>query len=351
MFLYHLNFLTSSNSVRKMFFERLLSSLTICLLSRHLEARRDIVQWIESTRVTNWGYWGGDDFCPDGSYVTGFNLKIEDNQRNGDDTALNAIRLICTNLVGIFQKEIVSEEGPWGYYRGRRYCPNGLANGFELRSESFQGGRRDDTAAVDFNLICANNDGTSANIKGGGILTWGEWETTNRICPPGTAICGIRTQVEPPQGKGDDTALNNVDLACCRVPHPASTCELQRGHWETVMGCHGGISNCNVKFKSGLTTSSQTTNTLSESVKLAEKLGISVSAEASIAILKARLQVNSEIAKEIFNQKTLQTIISQTNTLEMEWSFQIACVGTAQELVLVCGPFKVKTKEYRCASD
>ncbi|XP_037031245.1 uncharacterized protein LOC119070841 [Bradysia coprophila] len=333
-----------------MFFRRLLSTLSICLLVNKFEARQDVIQWIESNRITNWGDWGAADFCPEGSYVTGFDLKIEDNQGGGDDTAVNSIKLICTNLKGVYQKDIVSSEGSWGNYRGRKYCPNGLGNGFELRSESGQG-RGDDTAGVDFNLICANSDGSSTIIRGGEILTYGDWRTTNRMCPPQTAICGIRTQVERPQGSGDDTALNNVDLACCRVPHPAETCQLQRGRWETVIGCHQGISQCNVKFKSGLTTSSQTTSTLTESVKLAEKLGFSMSAEGSIGIIQSRLEVNGEIAKEKFNEKTLQTIISQTDTYEMEWSFQISCVGTAQELVLVCGPFKVKTKEYRCVPD
>ncbi len=336
-----------------MFFRNLISIFSFCLLANKLEARQDLVQWIESTRVTNWGDWGGADFCPEGSYATGFNLKIESYQKGGDDTALNAVKLICTNLKdGNFQKEIMSSQGVWGDFRGRKDCPNGLGNGFELRSEPSQGGRRDDTGAVDFNLICANTDGTSANVRGGEMLTFGEWKTINRMCPSESAICGIRTQVERPQGgRRDDTALNNVDLACCRIPHPANACELQRGHWETVIGCHQGISNCNVKLKSGFTTTSQTTTTLSESVKLAEKLGFSVSAEKSISLLKARLEVNGEIAKEKFNEKTLQTIIGQTDTYEMEWSFQISCVGTAQELVMVCGPFKVKTKEYRCFAD
>lgn len=334
-----------------MFPRQLLSSLMVCFLASKLEARQDLVNWIESTRITNWGDWGTSDFCPEGSYVNGFEIKIEDYQKGGDDTGLNSVKLICINLNGIFQKDVTSSEGPWGYYRGREYCPNGLGNGFELKSEPSQGGRHDDLAATDFNLICANGDGSSSIVRGGEILGFGNWATTGRMCPPETAICGIRTQVERSQGKRDDTSMNNVDLACCRVPHAAKACELQRGHWETVIGCHQGISNCNVKFKSGLTTSSQTTTTLAESVKLSEKLGYSVSAEASMAILKSRLEVSGEIGKEKFNEKTLQTIISQTDTFEMEWSFQITCVGTAQELVLVCGPFKVKTKEYRCVPD
>lgn len=73
------------------------------------------------------------------------------------------------------------------------------------------------------------------------------------MCPPETAVCGIRTQVERSRGKGE---LNNVDLACCRVPHQAN---IYIKGFQIVL--------CNSKQ---LTTSSQTSTTLTESVKLAE---------------------------------------------------------------------------------
>ena len=43
--------------------------------------------------------------------------------------------------------------------------------------------------------------------------TWGTW--TEKNCDVGKKICGIQTRVEKAIGKGDDTALNNINLYCC----------------------------------------------------------------------------------------------------------------------------------------
>lgn len=315
--------------------------------------REDFVKWIESNRITDFGTWGQEEFCPNGSYVTGVNLKIEDDQLDGDDTALNSIKLICTDLNGVLKKQITSSEGTYGVYRGREDCLNGLGNGFELRSDPNLGVQGDDAGAVDFNLICANAEGKqSSHVKGGDLLGFGAWKTINRMCPAETAICGIRTQVERNQGVyKDDTSLNNVDLACCRVKHPADVCKMQRGRWETVIGCGKGITNCKVIRSTGFTTTNQKTSSLTESVKLAEKLGFSVSAEAVMGIMRGRMETNGEIAREKFNSDSFETIVSQMESKNTEFSFKVACVGKAQELVLACGPFKFGTKEFRCLPD
>ena len=51
----------------------------------------------------------------------------------------------------------------------------------------------------------ANNDGQ-----------WGNWSEIVK-CTANNVICGLRVQIEAPQGIGDDTALNNVDFHCCQI--------------------------------------------------------------------------------------------------------------------------------------
>lgn len=172
-----------------------------------------IVHWIESPRLTNWGDWKQEAMCPPFSWVSAMDLKIEPEQGRGDDSALNAIRLSCSTIDGVHTADITSGEGPWGFYRGKKFCKSGFANGFQLRSEPNQNSG-DDAAAIDLMLLCSHTDGTTEKIVGGEVLKFGEF-TQEQVCPPSTAICGIRTQIEREQGSGDDSALNNVDFACC----------------------------------------------------------------------------------------------------------------------------------------
>ena len=50
-------------------------------------------------------YWGPWKRCRKGTRVKGMKLRIEKNQRTGDDTALNAIRLTCTDGKVLKSKE------------------------------------------------------------------------------------------------------------------------------------------------------------------------------------------------------------------------------------------------------
>lgn len=68
-------------------------------------------------------------------------------------------------------------------------CTNGVAVGFQLRSERNLG-RGDDTAANDFQVICSNE----VIVTGDG-MDWGVW-TGWRTCSPGRALCGIQSQFE-----------------------------------------------------------------------------------------------------------------------------------------------------------
>uniref|UniRef100_A0A8C8S7P2 Vitelline membrane outer layer protein 1 homolog n=1 Tax=Pelusios castaneus TaxID=367368 RepID=A0A8C8S7P2_9SAUR len=147
-----------------------------------------------------WGTWGEEQSCAKGSYAIGFSLKVELPQLAGDDTALNGIRLLCSNSTSI-----QSNVGPW-YQKWDR----GIDGGFRLRVEPCQG-LKDDTAANNIEFYCT--DGTE--LKGDGRC-WGKWGPQSHSCGS-LGICTIATKVEAPQGKGDDTALNDVYYKCCNA--------------------------------------------------------------------------------------------------------------------------------------
>ncbi|CAG7826413.1 unnamed protein product [Allacma fusca] len=171
---------------------------------------------ISSPVITNWGAWGHYEPCPPGTYVYGFQLIAESTQGFfGGDSALNGINLLCIspavrrNASTSAATKISSAIGHEGYPRRVMECPDPyFANGFQLRSENFQGWYVDDTAANNLLLHCTNG----RYIVGDGESR-GLW-TGIQKCPRGLVICGIQTQVEEPS-KFDDTALNNVMMGCC----------------------------------------------------------------------------------------------------------------------------------------
>jgi len=327
--------------------------VVLCILYSNMSVSHKVVRWLESPRITNWGTWGAPQLCRDNQYVSGINLKIEGRQgqrflRKDDDTALNGIRLICTNLDGNNPDELRPNEGPYGEFRGVKHCPNGIATGFQLRSEPDQRGA-DDTAAVDMALKCTNFDGSATDLVGGGILSYGAW-TAQQVCPPKTAVCGINTQVEGPQGNGDDSSLNNVNIACCEVPNPFKSCKKAELVWVTRLHCRKGLT-CSTDFKTGFSTSKETSNTVSESSKFYQEIGFSVGIEGNAKLIKTQLQSNIKFGHERVNGKTASQIISETSTYEQTVRINVKCAGALQELHIRCRLFEIKTSEYRCHPD
>ena len=67
--------------------------------------------------------------------------------------------------------------------------------------------------AFEKNLSERPSDRASTILSHGGH--WGDWRAV-RMCPAGQYVCGYRSRFESRQGDGDDTALNAVELYCCR---------------------------------------------------------------------------------------------------------------------------------------
>ncbi|XP_053321063.1 vitelline membrane outer layer protein 1 homolog [Spea bombifrons] len=156
----------------------------------------------------SWGEWGRIEWCPDGYVAKGFSMKVEKEQGDGDDTAVNGIRLHCVPRSGInLEVRITSSEGQWGRWTSTYWCDNSYLVSFSLKVEE-KLGSGDDTAVTNIMFRCMEN----LIIQGDG-LPWGFHGSWSQSCEKG--ICGILTKVEEPQGSGDDTALNDIQFFCC----------------------------------------------------------------------------------------------------------------------------------------
>ncbi|NWI01954.1 VMO1 protein, partial [Tichodroma muraria] len=181
---------------------QLLIPAILCLLGscclRGTEAR----QYESILTVPNggpWGSWGHKQFCPSG-YAKGFELKVQPFQGFwlfGDDTALNGVRLLCTDGT-VIESSV-----------GELLCSSNKLVSFSLRVERWQY-LLDNTAVNNVSFTCSNG----TQLEGWG-LSGGHFGPWSSSCTSG-AVCGLQTKVEKPQGKWDDTALNDMRVFCCK---------------------------------------------------------------------------------------------------------------------------------------
>ncbi|MDX2019358.1 MAG: RICIN domain-containing protein [Deltaproteobacteria bacterium] len=178
-----------------------------------------------------WGDWLGMRYCPEGSYASGYRMRVEGDQGGGDDTGLNAVELLCTEPGDLASEAVRSNAGDFGSWRDARSCTiNNYIRGGRIRIEGNQGSG-DDTAANSVEAQCTDNQA----IEAPGATPWGGWSGVTN-CPAGQVVCGLEARVEGNQGDGDDTALNGLRFACCAAPGPfvnfkdGATYELQPSH-------------------------------------------------------------------------------------------------------------------------
>ncbi|XP_060552975.1 vitelline membrane outer layer protein 1 homolog [Ruditapes philippinarum] len=124
-----------------MYFLQFVSVLAIspvvdCFLI-HRVARYSVVDTIGHTNRASWGPRGCAQYCAEGTYAAGYEMKIEPKQGAGDDTALNAIKLVCLSLKGKhFGGTITSTVGPFGDRGGEHMSPdNTFLKEFALQVE------------------------------------------------------------------------------------------------------------------------------------------------------------------------------------------------------------------------
>jgi Vitelline membrane outer layer protein I (VOMI) len=174
--------------------------------------RSDEIAWRASG---NGGPWGNElsgwRYCPPGTWVTGYKMRVEQSQGRGDDTGLNAVSLRCRDRNWQNRGLVEPGSGFWGDWSSEVSCsPGSFVTHFQLQVEPSQGSG-DDTAANSVAFWCNNQK----RIEAAGGTPWGGWGNWQGGFN-NAAVCGILVKVESQQGRGDDTALNEIELAWCR---------------------------------------------------------------------------------------------------------------------------------------
>ncbi|XP_075433795.1 vitelline membrane outer layer protein 1-like [Ascaphus truei] len=106
----------------------------------------------------------------------------------------------------------VSNGGELGEWGPVEMCPVGChTRGFSLKVEEKQG-KGDDTALNAIQLYCVNNKNNWEKTIQSTEGRWGSWTSPVR-CPNGNLVA-FNLRVEPPQGDGDETAANNIMFKC-----------------------------------------------------------------------------------------------------------------------------------------
>ena len=151
------------------------------------------------------------DICDKAAFSSGFTLKVAPKEGGGDDTAANAICIICSET-----EERCSKKGLWGSWSKSFMCPKGsYLTGWRQNVEANKGWGllADDTALNNVEYECRDLEKwtVTKTLQGNGY-DWGTWSRYKR-CPHGQYICGLETRVAPHYH--DDTALNDIKHKCC----------------------------------------------------------------------------------------------------------------------------------------
>ena len=182
------------------------SSLLISFSAHAVDFRNDVKKRITVNNGLSWGRWMPAYYCPPQTYVKGFNIKVEGNQGDGDDSALNDLMLICSNGNKLTSQG-VNGWGGWG--RDTKCSNSSYISAFVLKVEGSIGDG-DDTAVNSFGAECSNG----GTINPSNSAPWGVWGKMVH-CPTGTVACGAQLRSEKALSDGDDTSVNNIALYCC----------------------------------------------------------------------------------------------------------------------------------------
>jgi len=302
---------------------------------------------LQSPVVTYFGEWFPWEECEPGTYVVGMQLKTEGYRGVwNDDTSLNGVKLHCA-AVGFKESNFsigsaVNQRGSFG----NDYHCEGVASGFQLKSEKYQTVFADDTAANNLRLFCNNQ--RDKFVEGDGER-FGDW-TAPQECFSKQALCGIQTQVEMEHGNSDETGLNNLNMKCCDVADPAQIC-TPADNFELLIECDNmeatTPTTCTYQRKIGLAVTRTQQESYYELSELYLNLGFDLN--GAIPVLNYNFEFNlaySEITGHNWTVTNSEVWSEETTTTV---SFDVPPKVSTQLLQTVgkCGIYAVSTQRVK----
>jgi len=173
------------------------------------------------------GVWSEFTRCPKDSFATAFRLKIEPFQSRGqyDDTALNAVQLLCFGATPDATMTLSALEGDYGAWSEWVSCPgSSVLSAYQLKHHPKQWSG-DDAGGIAVRFGCrslaSKKRVVRARLKADNEITWGEFLPVSS-CPANSGICAMSTRYLPYQGNSiigdfDDLSISDVRFECCAL--------------------------------------------------------------------------------------------------------------------------------------
>jgi len=190
-----------------------------------------IIKSLDILRRGKRGWW---QWCPNGTYAAGFQLKVEPISGVIDKSGVNGIKLFCA-VAGsnsyLPSNEITSKVGDFGRWLNVFRCNDGFLTGLSLQVHLAPPGD-DSYGATNLRMACSNPATKVLQGDGHDVGFYSPWQT----CDARQAICGIHTWVEEARGEfTDDTGLVKVHMKCCDIPEPGKDCKPDDNWVERVV--------------------------------------------------------------------------------------------------------------------
>ena len=168
------------------------------------------------------GKWHGFCDVPALYYIKGVRIRIEGNRGSGDDTALNGLQLMCAQWGDwapspekLYRASV--HDGFWGDWQSDRLLPDGCyLIGMKLRIEAPQGDG-DDTGLNGIELIYRHQQGAGVAKMVAENGYWGDWGEEHSA-PGGYYVSGVAAKMEDRVSGGDDTAMDGIKLRYSLIP-------------------------------------------------------------------------------------------------------------------------------------